>query len=70
VLDCKSINVKSLGLIKHYDMKTPAQLDPLEGTNLYPQKLTLTSATSGGRSVGVVRSQTKATEFVFVFPSF
>jgi hypothetical protein len=31
--------------------------------NLYPRKLTLTSPTSGGRSVGTVRSRTKATEF-------
>jgi hypothetical protein len=31
---------------------------------LYPQKLELTSPTSGGCSVGIVRSQTKATEFV------
>jgi hypothetical protein len=30
----------------------------------YPQKLTLTSPTSGGRSVGVVRFRTKAKEFV------
>jgi hypothetical protein len=30
---------------------------------LYPQKLTLTSPTSGGRSVGIVRSRTQATEF-------
>jgi hypothetical protein len=29
---------------------------------LYPQKLALTSPTSGDRSVGMVRSQTKATE--------
>jgi len=38
---------------------------------LYPQKLALTSPTGGGRSVGVVRSRTKATEFVclFVFES-
>jgi len=33
-------------------------------TPLYPQKLTLTSPTGGGRSVGIVRSRTKATEFV------
>jgi hypothetical protein len=33
---------------------------------LYPQKLALTSSTSGGRSVGIVRSRTQATEFVFV----
>jgi hypothetical protein len=31
---------------------------------LYPQKLELTSPKSGGRSVGIVRSPTKATELV------
>jgi hypothetical protein len=30
----------------------------------YPQKLALTSPTSDGRSVGIVRSRTKATELV------
>jgi hypothetical protein len=35
-------------------------------TPLYPQKLALTSPTGGGRSVGIVRSQTKATEFSLV----
>jgi hypothetical protein len=35
--------------------------------SLYPQKLALTSPTNGGQLVGVVRSQTQATEFVFVF---
>ena len=34
-------------------------------TPLYPQKLALTSPTGGGRSVGIVRSRTKATEFSF-----
>ena len=34
-------------------------------TPLYPQKLALTSPTSGGRSVGIVRSRTKAKEFLF-----
>ena len=34
-------------------------------TPLYPQKLVLTSPTGGGRSVGIVRLRTKATEFVF-----
>jgi hypothetical protein len=29
---------------------------------LYPEKLALTSLTSGGRSVGIVRSRTQATE--------
>jgi hypothetical protein len=33
--------------------------------NLYPQKLAITSPTSGGRSVGVVRSRTQTTEFFF-----
>jgi hypothetical protein len=34
----------------------------------YPQKLALTSTTSSGCSVGIVRSRTLATEFVcFVF---
>ena len=36
-------------------------------TPLYPQKLTLTSPTGGGRSVGIVRVRTKATEFSLVF---
>jgi hypothetical protein len=33
-------------------------------TPLYPQTLALTSPTSGGRSVGIVRPRTKATDFV------
>jgi hypothetical protein len=33
-------------------------------TPFYPQELALTSPTSGGRSVGIVRSRTKATELV------
>jgi len=36
-------------------------------TPLYPQKLALSPPTGGGRSVGIVRVQTKATEFVFCF---
>jgi hypothetical protein len=38
--------------------------DPSRDT-FYPQKLALTSPTSGGRSVGIVGSRTKATVFVF-----
>jgi hypothetical protein len=40
--------------------------DPLRWPRdtLYPQKLALTSPTSGGRSVAIVRLQAKATEFV------
>jgi hypothetical protein len=39
-------------------------------TPLYPQKLALTLPTSGGRSVGIVRSRTKATELLLslLFP--
>jgi hypothetical protein len=40
--------------IRRFDHATP----------LYPQKLVLTSLTSGGRSVGIVRSRAKATELV------
>jgi hypothetical protein len=35
-------------------------------TPLYAQKLALTLPTGGGRSVGIVRSRTKATEFSLV----
>ena len=35
-------------------------------TPLYPQKLALISPTGGGRSVGIVRVRTKATEFSLV----
>jgi hypothetical protein len=33
---------------------------------LYPQKFALTSLTGGGRSVCIVRSRTRATEFSFL----
>ena len=36
-------------------------------TPLYPQKFALTSPTCGGRSVGIVRVRTKATEFSLVY---
>jgi hypothetical protein len=37
---------------------------------LFPQKVALSSATSGGRSVGIVRSQTQATELSLVHSCF
>jgi hypothetical protein len=37
---------------------------------LYPHKLTLTSPTSDGRSIGVVPSQAQAMEFSLVFRSY
>jgi hypothetical protein len=50
----KKADIKSVG-IRRADYTTP----------LYPQKLSLTPLTSGGRFVGIVRSWTQATEFVF-----
>jgi hypothetical protein len=47
---------------REYDHKDPSGLP--RGT-LYPQKLAITSPTSGGRSVGIIRSRTQATEFSF-----
>jgi hypothetical protein len=44
---------------RDYDRRDP-RAD--HATPLYPLKLTLTPRTSGGRTVGVVRSWTKATE--------
>jgi hypothetical protein len=43
--------------------------DPLRWPRdtFYQQKLVLTLVTSGGRSVGIVRSRTKATEFLYCF---
>jgi hypothetical protein len=43
--------------------------DPLcwPRNTLYPQNLALTSPTSGGSSVGTVRSRTQATEFSLLF---
>jgi hypothetical protein len=37
---------------------------------LYPQKLALTSQINGGRSIGIVRSRNKATEFIIYFYYF
>jgi hypothetical protein len=47
--------------IQEYSHRDPS-LWPRE--ILYPRKLALTSPTSGGSSVGIVRSRIKATEFV------
>jgi hypothetical protein len=46
-------NRESVVEIRRADHETP----------LYPQKLALISLTSGGRSVGIVRSRTEAMEF-------
>jgi hypothetical protein len=49
--------------IREYGRRDPSRWP--RGT-LYPQKLALTSPTSGGRRIGIVRSRTKATEFSLV----
>jgi hypothetical protein len=46
--------------------------DPLRWSRdtLYPQKLALTSPTSGGHSVGIVSSRTKATGAFYMVTAF
>jgi hypothetical protein len=56
--------ISGFGLeIREYGRRDPSRW---LRSSLYPQKLALTSPTSGGRSVGTVRSRTKATEFSLV----
>jgi hypothetical protein len=50
--------------IREYGRRDPSSYPR---NTLYPQQLTITSLTSGGRSVGVVRSRTQTTEFLFLF---
>jgi hypothetical protein len=52
---------------REYGRRDPSRC-PL-GT-LYPQKLAITSPTSGGRSVGIVLSRTQTMEFSFSFLVF
>jgi hypothetical protein len=49
------------------EIREYSRRDPLRWPHdtLYPQKLALTSLTSGDHSVGIVRLQTQATEFSF-----
>jgi hypothetical protein len=57
------VQLRSSGLVnRDYGHRVPPHWS--SGT-LYPQKLAVTSPTSGGRSVGIVRSRTQATEFSF-----
>jgi hypothetical protein len=55
VAPVQTIEITAVG-IRRADHSTP----------LYQQKLALPSPTSGGRSVGIVRSRTKVTELLFV----
>jgi hypothetical protein len=61
IIERKSID--SCLEIREYGLKDPSRWP--RGT-LYPQTLALTSPISGGHSVGIVRSQTQATEFVLL----
>jgi hypothetical protein len=64
-----------LGFTSCYDLGSGTEnreygrRDPLRWPcdSLYPQNLALTSPTSGGRSIGIVRPWTKVTEFVTIF---
>jgi hypothetical protein len=49
---------------REYGRKDPSRWPRVTA---YPQKLALTSPTSGDRSVGIVRSRTQATEITFSF---
>ena len=49
--------------LENRDLTAVGTRCPDHVTPLYPQKLALTSPTGGGRSVGIVRVRTKATEF-------
>jgi hypothetical protein len=44
---------------------TEELLDRKVAAPVYPQKLAITSPSSGGRSVGIVRSRTQTMEFSF-----
>jgi hypothetical protein len=39
-------------------------------TSLYPLKLAVTSPTSSGRSVGIIRSRTQATDVLLILRNF
>jgi hypothetical protein len=49
---------------REYDRKDPSRS---ESGTINPQKLSLTSPTSSGLSVGILRSRTQAKEFSLVF---
>jgi hypothetical protein len=61
-------STKSTTICEHFNAENTTVGDPSRwprGT-LYPQKLVLASPTSGGRSVGIVRTWTQATEFFLI----
>jgi hypothetical protein len=62
-------NNNNMGFYSGLKMREYGRGDPLRWPRdtIYPQKLALTLPTSGGRSVGIVRSRTKATELFMCF---
>jgi hypothetical protein len=62
----------SLDFSKQYNLEAGLESreygrrDPSRCGTLYPQKLALTSSSSGGRSVGIFRSRTQAMERLYV----
>jgi hypothetical protein len=56
-------------MLKLFGTITLKPLGQLMFFSLYQQTLALTSPTSGGHSVGIVRSRTKATE-LFIYINF
>jgi hypothetical protein len=57
---CRTVRLLGKCCIREYDRRDPSRW---RRRTIYLQKLTLTSPTSGGRSVGIVRSRTQDTEF-------
>jgi hypothetical protein len=64
----KHMDISIIIIILGLENRDYGRGDPLRWPRdtLYPQKLAITSPTSGGRSVGIVRLRTKATEFSFI----
>jgi hypothetical protein len=58
--------VRQFKFSKYRTIILPEVLYDCETGTLYPRKLVVMSPTSGGRSVGIVRSRTEATEFSLV----
>jgi hypothetical protein len=65
---CKVLHNSHSYTITHLEIREYGRGDPLRWPRdtLCPQKLALTSQTSGGRSVDIVHSQTKATVIIII----
>jgi hypothetical protein len=61
------LGIKSSG--SGLEIRDYGSRDPLRSPRgaLYPQKLSLTPSTSCGLSVGILRSQIPATEFIYIY---